>query len=266
MASAGTCQDSRLGRRLGQHFLIRQEILERIAAAACPEKTGTVVEIGPGRGALTAHLLARAERVISIEVDPVLVQYLRAEFRGEPRLTVVDADVLKTDLGQWGAVTVAGNLPYYITSPIMEKTLALGPLLERAVFLVQLEVAQRLTARPGTRDYGFLSVQTQLLSTPELLFPVPAKAFRPAPKVDSAVVRLLPGAALPPQDQKAFLAFAGLCFRQKRKKIRNNLLGRYDRALLDAIPATGNRAEQLSIQELQALYAQVVAASPRPVS
>ena len=158
-----------LGQRLGQHFLVRQPILERIAEAACPDKTGIVLEIGPGRGALTSHLLARAERVVAIEIDPVLVQYLRAKFRAEPRLTLVDADVLKTDLAQWGAVAVAGNLPYYITSPILEKTLRLGPQLIRAVFLLQKEVAERLTAHPGTRDYGFLSVQTQLLSAPELM-------------------------------------------------------------------------------------------------
>ncbi len=185
------CQDSRLGQRLGQHFLVRQTILESIAEAACPEIGGTIVEIGPGRGALTAHLLARAERVVAIEIDPVLVQYLRAKFRDEERLTIVEADVLKADLAQWGAVSVAGNVPYYITSPILEKTLRLGAQLIRAVFLVQKEVAERLTAHPGSRDYGYLSVQTQLFSSPELLFSVPAAAFRPPPKVDSAVVRLI---------------------------------------------------------------------------
>jgi 16S rRNA (adenine1518-N6/adenine1519-N6)-dimethyltransferase len=247
-----------LGRRFGQHFLARQSVLERIAEAACPDPTPLVIEIGPGRGALTSHLLARAARVVAIEIDPVLVEYLRAKYRDESRLTLIEADVLKVDLAPWGRAAVTGNLPYYITSPIVEKTLGLGENLVHAVFLVQKEVAERLTAAPGSRDYGFLSVQTQLSSDPELLFTVPPDAFRPRPKVDSAVVRLTPRRSQASPDRAAFLKFAGRCFEHKRKKIRNNLAGWFELERLDALPATALRAEQLSISELAALYEELL--------
>jgi len=244
-----------VGRRFGQHFLVRQSVLEHTARCACPDSCDLIVEIGPGRGALTAHLLRRSKRVIAIEVDPVLVQYLRSKFRGEQALEIVENDILKTDLSAWGRhLVVAGNLPYYITSPIIEKVLSMRALLSRAVFLVQKEVAERLAASPGSRDFGYLSVQTQLLSEVEVLFPVPAAAFRPPPKVDSAVVRLTPRAELPVAEPRAFLKFAAAAFHQKRKTLRNNLLGSYDRAKLDALPETKQRAEQLGVNELIALW------------
>jgi 16S rRNA (adenine1518-N6/adenine1519-N6)-dimethyltransferase len=241
-------------RRLGQHFLASTSALERIASAAVPDPSGTVVEIGPGKGALTQHLLARAARVVAIEVDGILVHYLREKFRGNDRFTVLHSDVLKTDLAQWGPVRVAGNLPYYITSPILERVLRLGPALLGAVFLVQKEVAERIAASPGSRDYGYLSVQCQTLARPEYLFTVPQGAFRPPPKVDSAVVRLAPREEPVVQDVDAFLQFASICFQQKRKTLRNNLAGTYSRELIDAQPEARLRAEQLSVEQLADLY------------
>ena len=179
---------------------------------------------------------------------------MRSKFRDQPALEIVDNDILKTDLAAWRPRVIAGNLPYYITSPIIEKTLLLDPPVERAVFLVQKEVAQRLTATPGSRDYGYLSVQTQVLAEAELMFPVPAAAFRPMPKVDSAVVRLTPRALLPPDEARKFLRFASAAFRQKRKTLRNNLLGSYDKDALDAMPENKQRAEQLRLDELIGLW------------
>jgi 16S rRNA (adenine1518-N6/adenine1519-N6)-dimethyltransferase len=209
---------------------------------------------------LTESLLARAEKVVAIEVDPYLVHYLRQKFR-EPidalRLELIEGDVLKTDLGAWGPAVVAGNLPYYIVSPILEKIFHLGANWMRAVFLMQAEVAARVAAEPGTRDFGYLSVQTQLFSRPEILFPVSRTAFRPPPKVDSAVVRLDPRdvtAEFGIDDPAAFLRFASLCFRQKRKTLRNNLTPVYGKDRVDALEQAGRRAEQLGIAELAALY------------
>lgn len=244
-------------RRLGQHFLYNHSILERIAVAACPQPEPLVIEIGPGKGALTAPLLARAERVVAIELDAVLAAALREKSLHEPRLTVEEADVLSVDLARWPATVIAGNLPYYITSPILERVLPLGPPLRHAVFLIQKEVAERLVAVPGTRDYGYLSVFTQFYAAPKLLFTVPPGSFQPAPKVHSAVVRLTraPSATrLGISDPAAFLRFAGACFAHKRKTLRNNLTGLYGREALDPTGEAPLRAEQLSLDRLAALY------------
>jgi 16S rRNA (adenine1518-N6/adenine1519-N6)-dimethyltransferase len=164
------------------------------------------------------------------------------------------------DLAQWGPAAVTGNLPYYAATPIIEKILALGPALHRGVFLVQKEVAARLIAGPGTRDYGYLSIHTQLFADVDRLFDVSPSAFRPPPKVDSTLVRLRPrprAAELDIRDTARFLVFAGLCFRQKRKTIRNNLAGAYGKEIVDSWPEAGKRAEQLTMDQIADLYRRV---------
>lgn len=180
----------RAKRRLGQHFLSDPRILLRIADALEASPRDTVLEIGPGPGGLTAALAARAGRVVAIEKDADLVPALRERF---PRITVVEGDALELDwhaLGGAGAL-VAGNIPYNITSPLIDKALA-PPRPPRIVFLVQKEVADRVTAAAGERAYGALSVGVQAVARAERLFVVPAGAFHPRPKVDSAVLRLVP--------------------------------------------------------------------------
>jgi len=249
-----------LGRRFGQHFLTRKSILDKIAEAACGERASLVVEIGAGKGALTESLLERADKVVAIEVDPILVHYLQQKFResiDSGRLELVEQDVLKADLGAWGRCSIAGNLPYYITSPILDRVFAATGQWERAVFLVQTEVARRLAALPGSRDYGYLTVFAQVQAQVELLCEVPRTAFRPPPKVDSAVVAFRP---LPPSidDLPSFLKFAGMCFRQKRKTLRNNLAPYFGKAILDSLPEGRLRAEQMSIEDLLKLRARLV--------
>ena len=245
-------------RRLGQHFLTSRPILQRIAEAVCPDPDWTVIEIGPGRGALTDPLLTRAHQLIAIEVDQVLVHYLQQKFRNEPKFSVLNQDVLKSDLTEWGQVAVVGNLPYYITSPIVEKVLAMGTLLQNAVFLVQKEVAERMAASPGSRDYGYLSVQVRLYAEPKVLFSVPRGAFSPPPKVDSAVIQLKPRPQPLVEDPLALLQLASHAFRQKRKTLRNNLAGPYLKEAVEAQPEARQRAEQLSIEQFADLHQRIL--------
>lgn len=183
----------RAKKRFGQHFLTDPRILSRIADGLAITPTDTVIEIGPGRGALTEALLSRARRVIAIEVDRDLVPILRSRWADDPRLMVVEGDVLEQDLGALanGPFLLAGNVPYNITTPILFHALT-RPRPARAVYLVQLEVALRAAAAPNDEAFGALSVNLQAVAQVELLFRVPAGAFTPPPKVESAVIRVTP--------------------------------------------------------------------------
>jgi 16S rRNA (adenine1518-N6/adenine1519-N6)-dimethyltransferase len=204
-------------------------------------------------------LLARADRVVAIELDESLAERLKTKF--PERLEVVSADVLETDLNQWGPAVVAGNLPYYISTAIASRVLAPGSLLTRGVFLVQKEVAERITAQPGNRAYGYLSVEAQLYADVRMLFAVRPSAFHPPPKVDSALI----GFALHSRAGELgvdapgeFLKFVRLCFQHKRKTIRNNLAGIYGSDRIAAWAEASQRAEQLSMLQFASMYRSLV--------
>jgi len=229
--------------------------LAHLATAACGTHTQRVIEIGPGRGALTRRLLLHCDELHAVEIDPQLAAHLQSAFADEAKLHIHLADALAIDLAQWGPAVIAGNLPYYITSPLVLKFVNLDARFSRAVFLVQEEVAQRITARHGTRDYGYLSVATQLVCDVELISKVPASAFSPPPKVNSAAIRLTRKPDVP-LDLRGLLEFVGRCFAHKRKTLRNNLRP-FFRAI-DLLPEANLRAEQLRVPQFAELRAKLL--------
>lgn len=213
-------------KRFGQHFLNDRSALSDIADAAMLGASDVVVEIGPGRGALTEELLQRAGRVIAVEIDHQLAENLRSKYSGESRIEIVERDILDVSVAQLveGPFVVVGNVPYYITTPILFHALQ-PPLPIRCVFLVQREVAERIVSPPGSREYGALSVNVQAIAQAEIVRLVPPRAFSPPPKVDSAVVRITPliEPLVPVDEIDAFRKFVLAVFGMRRKQIANVL-------------------------------------------
>ena len=251
--------------KLGQNFLRDQSAIARIAAALGDISAQTVVEIGPGEGAITRSLIERAAHVTAIEVDHELAIALRA-FLPSEKLTVMEQDVLGFDFAAEAAkaghkLAIAGNLPYYITSPILLKLAENHAVLDRAVLMVQREVADRVVAEPGSRDYGVLSVTVQMYGPVERLFTLPPGAFSPPPEVHSTVFRwrFAPRFAELGVEEESFLRFAKQAFAQKRKTLANNLRAAgfeadvIQKAFAAAGIAAQARAEALSIEELAAV-------------
>lgn len=211
---------------LGQHFLNDRRILERIADTLELHGTETVVEIGPGRGGLTDVLVPRAARLIAIEIDRALAALLRQRYANQPSVTIVEADVLTVNLGEiaGGPFRLVGNVPYYITTPILFHALE-RPRPERAVYLVQREVADRMTADPGSKEFGALSVNVQSVATPKILFRVAPGSFQPPPKVESAVVRIdpRPDPVIAPDEERDFRRFVQEVFGMRRKQLQRIL-------------------------------------------
>ncbi|MEO8623915.1 MAG: 16S rRNA (adenine(1518)-N(6)/adenine(1519)-N(6))-dimethyltransferase RsmA [bacterium] len=230
---------------LGQHFLTDRRILGRIADALHLTGSETVLEIGPGRGALTDILVERAGRLIAIEYDRALADILRQRYAKRSNVLIAEADVLEVSLGDLaaGPYVLVGNVPYYITTPILFHALV-PPRAVRSVYLVQKEVADRLSAAPGTKEYGALTVNVAAVAKAETLFRVPATAFAPPPKVESAVVRItpLPEPLLQPDEERPFRLLVQGAFGMRRKQMRRVLRSLYavDALVADEVLAGAN--------------------------
>ncbi len=252
--------------KLGQNFLVDIQAAHRIAAALGEITGRTVVEIGPGKGAITGALAAQAGHVVAVELDRELAAGVRERF-DPARVTVVEDDVLRFNFAEAAAqagerLRVAGNLPYAITSPILLKLAASHAALDVAVLMVQREVAERVTASPGTRDYGLLSATMQMYGPVEQLFTLPPSAFSPPPKVHSTVFRwrFAPRFAELGVAESEFLRFLRQVFAQKRKTLANNLraAGMAPDAVTGALADAGigllARAEAVPIEALAELW------------
>lgn len=251
-------------RALGQHFLRDAGVARAIVDLLAPAAADLVVEIGPGEGALTEHLARRAGRLIALEVDRVLIERLRRRLAA---VEVVEADARTWDYGTLarppgGRVLVAGNLPYSVGKPILQALVDARTAIDAMALMLQLEVAERVAATPGSKTYGSLSILTQVYCDVRIALRVPPGAFRPPPKVESAVLHLRPLAAprVEAADQRRFHTVVRAAFAQRRKTLANALaagLGLSAEAAREAVSSVGvdpgRRAETLDIKEFAAL-------------
>lgn len=261
--------------RMGQHFLADAGCQQRILATLPCNANDVWIEIGAGHGEMTRLLASRDRRLIAIEGDPPLATSLSEQVHSNPSewpgVDVVGADILAYDLTSLdagvGRFRVYGNLPYYITSPILHRLFQCADRIDSIHIVIQLEVAERIVAQPGSRDYGYLSVICQFYTKPRIALKLPPGAFRPPPKVHSALVGMtLPGEraslGIGAQNETSFLGFVQRCFGHKRKTLRNNLRSEKSdpeiyKALADCGIRPDARAEQLTLTQFAAVFARL---------
>lgn len=247
-------------KRFGQNFLRDPGIISRIEHAVGPQATDHLVEIGPGLGALTEALVQSGCQLDAVELDRDLVTPLLAAFSVYPRFRLHTADALRFDFASLAtpgtALRIVGNLPYNISTPLIFRLLEQAHVVRDMHFMLQLEVVQRLTAKPGSKEWGRLGIMTQLRCDTELLFEVPPEAFDPPPKVNSAIVRLTPldAARRTDCDDERLEQIVRAAFAQRRKTLRNNLKGVVTEEVLEALGIDpGCRAETLSLAQFVAM-------------
>ena len=257
--------------RLGQHFLADSGYRRKIADSLEAGGEDWVLEVGAGRGELTELLARRAGRVVAVELDKALVPMLREKFKAFENVEIVAGNILDLDVRALvrgagdGTCFVFGNLPYYITSPILHHLLEGREAIRAMALLMQREVAERVVAEPGSPDFGYLSVMAQILTRPRILFNVPPGSFSPRPQVLSSLVEFRISPAFPEWSRdrtERFLEFVKRCFAHKRKSLLNNLAASTERDRVGAaigqlgLPAKV-RAEQVSIPQLAGLFAEL---------
>jgi 16S rRNA (adenine1518-N6/adenine1519-N6)-dimethyltransferase len=254
----------RAKKRFGQNFLRDERVIDKIIDSLDLRAGDRVLEIGPGEGVLTERILERDVKLIAIEIDRDLVPILRSRFGDKANFEVIEGDILSTNLAETlpagdGPLKIVGNLPYYISTPILEHMMAADIDFERLVLMLQREVVERITAPPGNSDRGYFTVLIENAFDCELVLSVPPSAFRPAPAVDSAVVRLRPKERAI-TDDRTFRSLLSASFAQKRKTIKNNLR-RYSPDVMQLLQTAGidpsRRAETLSLEEWKSLNDQL---------
>ncbi len=243
-------------KKLGQNFLTDRNTIRKIVQSAEIQPGDHVVEIGPGFGALTSAILEVCPSFTAVEKDRKLAAFIREEY---PSVNLVESDILEVDfakLAEEGSVKVMGNIPYSITSPILFKLLENRSHIISETLMMQHEVALRLAANPGTKEYGILAVQLQTFCDVRYLFKVGKKVFRPRPEVDSAVVRIIPKKTPLDDCETEFRRFVRLAFQQRRKTLQNNLKQHYDISQLSASELQ-RRAESFTITEFEMLFSRI---------
>lgn len=257
---------------LGQNFLSDPNFIRKIVASLGVSEGDRVFEIGPGRGALTEALIESGADVLAVELDRDLVPILRSQFSSTGKFEVIEGDALEIDftkLAKDGRVKLAANLPYYISTAILQRLAAQRSAFSELVVMLQKEVVERIAAEPGSKERGYLSVIIQENFSTQKLFDVPPRAFRPAPKVWSAVIRLVPKEGSQAGDAELFEKVVSAGFAQRRKTILNNLKASRllddDTQAAKALAESGieptRRAETLTLEEWHALAASVASAS-----
>ncbi|MBF0559216.1 MAG: ribosomal RNA small subunit methyltransferase A [Nitrospirae bacterium] len=245
-------------KHLGQNFLFNPLILQRLIEAAHVAPGDTVVEIGPGHGSLTSLLARIAAKVIAIELDDDLFSRLQEKFHGRENTVIVHGDALAYDYESLESFRVVANIPYYITTPIIFRLMEAGKRLKSMTLTIQKEVAERIAAAPNTKNYGVLSIAVQYAAIPEMRFIIPREAFKPVPKVDSAVIHMtmrdMPKVAV--KDEKFFFTVVRTAFSQRRKTL-SNALKTLSPDIKEILTGAGidprRRAETLTIEEFAAL-------------